>query len=447
MIDFLGAELLSFILNKLFKAGENLFNNISNKKKELKIENFYKVLEDEDFKRFEKTFLKKYYTDSCFTTVNGREYPVYFYRFSKVLEDKTNEKGVRKYDFLSDADKLDTKFDVKKHKKYKELPYYREYSEIVGGNIRFPDRPGYMLDELVLNSFNEIEKVNVHIGTYAENVYSNHVLEFEMVEAFKHFRYMIENESSWDEIRRFMRIRNSMHKNITFDNTSDFIESMKKSLSRGDGRDSLLSVQMLVLMKDKRTKKYLIKIIQRSTSVAIAPGRFQIVPSGGFEILNDSDPGYSEYELRDNLSPGCAVFREYLEEIFGAEEFEGHGKGSVNEALLKDEKIKKIEEMLLEGSADFRFLGSIVDLAGLRNELSFVLVIKDSDYATNNKFLGNEESISKNFISGVSLDNFEEREDIWDNLHGPSAVMWQLFKDSDLYNKLINEETEPVEIS
>ena len=56
-----------------------------------------------------------------------------------------------------------------------------------------------------------------------------------------------------------------------------------------------------------------------------------------------------------------------------------------------------------------------------------------------NQFLGNEECKNRTFISGVTLGNFEEREDIWNNLHGPSAAMWMLFKGSELYKKLITE--------
>ena len=92
----------------------------------------------------------------------------------------------------------------------------------------------------------------------------------------------------------------------------------------------------------KENDTYNIKLIQRSDNVAISPGKYQIVPAGGFEILNDSSNGYTPHEILENSSSSCAVFREYLEEIFGRNEFEGHGVGSVNEVLMKDEEIYTI---------------------------------------------------------------------------------------------------------
>lgn len=119
------------------------------------------------------------------------------------------------------------------------------------------------------------------------------------------------------------------------------------------------------------------------------------------------------------------------------EEFEGKGNGSVNEALLKEERILTINRLIKEKKADFCFLGSVMDLAGLRHELSFLFVVHDEEYNVNNKFLGNEESKSKSFISEVTLSNFDEQNLIWENLHGPSAAMWMLFKNSSIYSQMI----------
>lgn len=46
---------------------------------------------------------------------------------------------------------------------------------------------------------------------------------------------------------------------------------MKKSLESGEGRQSLLSVQMFVLMK--QTDNYFIRVIQHSKNVVVAPER------------------------------------------------------------------------------------------------------------------------------------------------------------------------------
>jgi hypothetical protein len=110
-----------------------------------------------------------------------------------------------------------------------------------------------------------------------------------------------------------------------------------------------------------------------------------------------------------------------------------------NEVLLKDERIQELNKFIKEEKAELCFLGSVIDLAGLRHELSFLLVIHDDEYNSHNKFIGNEECTNRTFISGVTLKNFEDREDIWNNLHGPSAAMWMLFKKSHVYSKLCNK--------
>lgn len=288
-----------------------------------------------------------------------------------------------------------------------------------------------MLDKLILNKDDKMTGFESHIGTYAENVYSTHVLEYELYKLYKKYP-----NSSMDDLIKESHHRNHIHQEaISSRGTDHFKEKMKESLTDGKNRDSLLSVQMLVLLKNG--DDYNIKIIQRSSSVAIAPGCFQIVPSGGFEVFNDSTAGCSSYEIKDNYSPGMAVFREYLEEIFGQEEFEGKVSGSVSEILLKNTKIKEIEDMLHKGDADFLFLGSVMDLSFLRQELSFVLVIHDENYDRNNQFLGNDESSNKQFVPNIRLSNFENEEEIWGKLHGPSAAMWELFKETDLYRELI----------
>ncbi|WP_026511583.1 hypothetical protein [Butyrivibrio sp. LC3010] len=427
---FVFQEFASYILNKIFQKAEKKIPSIFGFVKNNYINNFYKVKNSEDYKKFEYEYLREYYGDYFFSdTVTGGKIPVFSVSYKNITKA---DSSIRDYDILGNKENVDFDFSPENHQKYKRNKYYREYHFLVGSKIKAPDRPGYMLDELICDKDGKMEQFKGYVGTYAENVYSNHVLEYELFKLYrkrkKGYRYLIKKS----------RIRNAMHKSVCGkDEVQEYFDSMRKSLCRGEGRDSLLSVQMLVLIKND--DNYDIKIIQRSKEVAVAPERFQLVPSGGFEILNDSVSGYSKYEVEDNYSAGCAVFREYLEEIFGIEEFEGRGVGSVNEALMKDFRIQKINQLIKEGKADFSFLGSVIDLAGLRHELSFVLVIYDDEYNNQNQFMGNEECKNRNFISGVTLKNFEKRDDIWENLHGPSAAMWMLFKNSEIYKKLVED--------
>lgn len=425
---FILEELASYFLNRIFENTEKQIPSISQYFLKKKIQDYYQTLDSASFNTFKETVLKQYYDPSLFTTVNQHTYPVTYYLAANENREGTD---IRMFDYLCDVNNFDASFQEKDHQTYKKIKYYKAYANLLKGLISGPDRPGFMLDQLFLSSQEKIEKFSVHVGTYAENVFSSHILEYELYKTYKQFNSQTQDIS---KIKSFMTLRNAIHKDYLAHSTKD-LQHLRIELASGKNRHSLLGVQMLVLMKTKENR-YRISLIQRSNAVAIAPGQFQIVPSGGFEILNDSDPGYSEYEIRDNLSPGCAIFREYLEEILGEKEFDGKGAGSVNEALLKHPQIRHINQLIQQGKAQFKFLGSAVDLVNLRNELSFVLVIDDSNYIEETTFMGNEEAKSRNFISDVYLDNFEQRNDIWSNLHGTSATMWYMFKESAIYQQL-----------
>lgn len=426
---FILQELASYVISKIFDKVERKVPSILSKIKEYRIEKFYAIKNSPDYKKFEREYLTEYYGLDFFTDTTKGTIPVFTVPYSR-MDASLAKESIRDFDSLGNKDNVVFSFSAKEHQNYKKKKYYKEYHYLVGSKIKAPDRPGFMLKQLICDENEKMVQFRGYVGTYAENVYTNHVLEYELFKLYKKrdrgYGYLIENSV----------IRNSMHESVRSPKGSpEYKESMRKSLCSGEARDSLLSVQMLVLLRNGND--YDIKIIQRSKDVAVAPDRYQFVPSGGFEILNDSTNGYTDFEIKDNYSAGCAVFREYLEELFGMEEFEGKGNGSVNEALLKEERILTINRLIKEKKADFCFLGSVMDLAGLRHELSFLFVVHDEEYNVNNKFLGNEESKSKSFISEVTLSNFDEQNLIWENLHGPSAAMWMLFKNSSIYSQMI----------
>ena len=427
MLNFLRDYFLGKGLNLL----EKQFKKMSKKNREKHIKNFYNVLNSKEYRNFEYELLKKYYGLEFFTEVNGRYFPAFSVLYEK--EDTVATNNIREFDNLTlNKDELFVSFDEEEHQKYKKNMYYKNYYKIVGSRIKAPNRPGFLLKEISLNG-DKMNGFKARIGTYAENVYSTHALEYEMYCAYLYAekkKWTIED--NFEEIKELLKLRNSIHSDVTEDN----FENMRKSLLSGITHETLLSVQMIVVMKEDDS--YNIKIIQRSDNVAVSPSKYQIVPAGGFEILNDSENGYSKSEIVENSSAGCAVFREYLEEIFGKKEFEGCGIGSVNEALMKDEEIILINQLIKEGKAHFGFLGCIADLILLRHELSFYLVIDDEEYSRRRKFMGNEEIKNHAFISGVNVLNFDEKTEIWEDLLAPGAAIWKMFKETDIYNKITN---------
>ena len=428
------ATIFATILAK--KALNMAIGKIENCVKNFINDDFDATLKDADFKAFKQEILENYYGKDSFTEVNGRTFPAFCFKSAKKVCVRSD---IRKYDCLSNPNELNARFDKREHQNYRQR-YYLLYSQIVKQKVVAGDRPGFMLDRLKCDKDGNIESFQVYLGTYAENIYTSHVLEYELYLAYKKFKG---KDFDWNKIRKFMKTRNEIHRSILPYRELKTPEETKEFLKSGTGRHSLLSVQMLVLMKEKvkseneeiKKEKYKIFLIQRSETVAIAPGYYQFVPSGGFEVFNDCPQGYCEEGIRDNLSAGCAVFREYLEEIFGEKDFEGEGQGNVNEILMNNPHIIEINRMLADRTAQFEFLGSVVDLTVLRHELSFALVIDDPAYVKK-MFPGNTEATGYQFVNDVYLDNFEDRTDIWDNLHWSSAAMWKLFTESDLYKKL-----------
>ena len=396
---------------------------------------FWKTVKTKEFGDFVTDVMRRYYGPEFFVTINSQEFGVYCV-FGK---DSYNAPSIKAYDCLCDMEGSElADFEVANHQEYKNYKWYPEYSRILEGKIRFPDRPGYMLDEITTDEEGRFEKMRVHIGTYAENVYSTHVLEYELYRAYLQFSDKDLNDHEiWEQLKSSLTIRNKMHQDVSASTGEAFYNEMRDSLLKGFGRDSLLSVQMLVVIKSQRTNNYEVKIIQRSNNVAIKPGIYQFIPSGGFEILNDSDDDiYDDIELIENFSPGCAIFREYLEELFNAPEFEGGGNGSIEERLLKDSRISNIEKMLAGGKAELHFLGSVIDLAGMRHELSFAFIIHDETYSEN-RFVANEEC-KKGIVRSYPLQEFDKMSLLWKNIHAPSAAMWYMFQNSKLYKSLIH---------
>ena len=445
---YLLPKLLEILLDKGIDTITRFFPKLCSSSRAKKSKQYHEALSSESYKKFVFRILKKYYADggdngAFFPTINDRIYSIIYFKGIPVQA----KKSIRDFNFLCDKSGSILTFDLKQHKNYQHYGYYREYSELLVGLVKYPDRPGYMLDELKLNKKGEVAGIKVHVGTFAENVYSTHVLEYELYSVYKKFKDRdIENQTVWNELCFMLHRRNQIH-NLAICktkngsairvHTSD-LRQLYNSIRKFNNTHSLLSVQMLVIIKSSRTHKHELKIVRRSSKTVHYHGIYQFIPAGGFEVLNDSEDGiYSESELRNECSAGYAVFREYLEELLNRPEFEGNSTGNVEERLLKDPGILEIEEMIADKRAIFMFLGSVVGLECLRHELSFLLLIEDEEYDAKNRFITNWESVKGRIEENVTIENFESNEEIWRNLHGPSAGMWQLFKETDYYQRVL----------
>ena len=88
------------------------------------------------------------------------------------------------------------------------------------------------------------------------------------------------NDIFRESLMKELPIRKTIH--------SLFKEKEEEVLRSGEHRNSLLGVQIMVLLKN-RSNSYDVVTIRRSMDVVAKPGFIQYIPSGGFEAANDKN--------------------------------------------------------------------------------------------------------------------------------------------------------------
>ena len=190
--------------------------------------------------------------------------------------------------------------------------------------------------------------------------------------------------------------------------------------------------------------------IRRSENVSAKANYLQFIPSGGLEAMNDCIDFDSQW---DNYSLSKVVFRELLEECFGIDEDAKNltANNVSPDKIYHNEHIKKLIESLNHNSeekrANMELMGTTMSLAGLRQELSFILRIDDADFST--EFVSNYESSSA--IHMVRINNLEQKSFWYRNninekkvindlafLNCTSAGLFELARKSSLYRDALH---------
>ena len=401
IVTFFLGGITGYLLDKLLDLFGKILKGIPIKRREKLIHEYSDVIQSNEFIDYQRNILMEYYGEDIFTEVFNKKYPVFCI------------KGNLKYPFneLCEAGfEDDKKIDFEKNK------FYRKYRNVVSHTIHRPKMQGFMLDEFILDNENKIIGMKTWAGTYDENVYTSHILEYELFESYK--KYKKQNKL----IIKNLTLRDNIHQN----------KNKIEDLYKGKNRASLLGVQMLIVFKDYKTHKYQVLAIKRSEDVAAKPGFYQFVPSGGFEVFENSEE-HDKHELRENYNVMWAIYREYLEElILGKENEYEYGQGGETIAKIeRDANIEKIINYISNGKAKCEFLGSVVDLCSLRNELSFVLRIDDEEYSKE-IFKSNSESKK---INRYFINELESEIDV-EKINPSSAALWKLFAESNLYKEI-----------
>ena len=439
-------KLLGFfkkLLNSIRTANRNYFN---------------RVLASEDYLKWQNEVLFYIY-DNYVNKTNGQiEYANIFHRKYEAIIIPSNK--VLNYPFKGICNKDDLEYFLPCNKKgvvkekyfkfrlFKDIKKHRwlvfKYRRLIKATIHSPNLLGYMLKELEINA--DGIKVTSLVRTYNHNLYTSHILEYELYKLYKkyplirhsidnkkedHTLYLIEGRQQ-EFLAKYLPLRASITKACG-----------DKVLTSGNGRYSLLGVQIFVICKNINDG-YDVLRIRRSSKVSAKANYLQFIPSGGFESLNNEKDLDSQYI---NYSLSKAVFREFIEECFGNEEFEYNNKKNASpESVYANEGIIEIIEGIKKGINSFEFIGSTMSLTALRQELSFLLVINDPSFSA--RLLANDEAM--NAVQLVSL-NVLEKESFWNKqistklpsdielLNCTSAGLWALVKKTKTYQDLLNK--------
>ncbi len=440
-----------YLILQLREDGDKVKKYISVCKSRLNLaENFYwskkrkkydQVLSSPEFLKWQKNILDKIYSpliNQINLRFDGRKV-IDFTRLT--IEDQTNEYESitlrlpkRDYPFEGVCPKyeLDTSVvEVSKtgdrHIIDEESKKVNRYYNIIKNTIKYPKRMGYMLKQIVIDDYNNWY-VKSYCGDYESNLKTSHILEYELQTTFHKNRDIINSDRN--EILKELKIRKSIH---------DIFEHEEDVLLSGDGRLSLLGVQMLVLVKN-RSGSYDALRIRRSAKVSAKSGFLQFVPSGGFEAMNDCVDFDSQW---DNYSLQKAIFRELLEECFGQDEDDKKASGNnvSPDRIYHNTYIKKLLEMLKYGEAEMQLLGTSMNLVSLRHEFSFILKIEDVDFAE--MLIGNYES--ETAVHLVDIRNLEQYK-FWNHsgeyneleiLNCTSAGLFELARESEIYQRAL----------
>lgn len=366
---------------------------------------------DPTFLNWQRLTLKGIYHDCNLLQLFATEYPAVSYLGSRSVKFP--------FDSINNPENL---LGLPEPYKWEDLPIYRDYRRIIRPTVHFPDLYGYTNAGLIIDDERRVGGFKAIPRTYKETVYTSHILKFELWCAFQ--KLGPTRFASLEDLP----IRNKIHLGQ---------KSNEDVLISGENRSSLAGICMAVMAYNTTEKCYSIAIATRSTKVASYPRYLSIVPSGGFELY-EQETMQDMVNIRRNFKIHAALYREYIEELFGDEGFaQATGDDDLNR-LFRNKHIRKLVEQINEGKISFEFLGVTIDLTTLQPLFSFALKIDDPHFLEENDIRKNSENTDLRF---VSLNDFEsiilERENTAP-LMPESAGLYSLLMQNHLYDEAKN---------
>lgn len=344
----------------LFKVIFNLFRKKQAKKTkwELRWEQFYDGSTKPEFVLWQNKVLNKIYSNFNLLTLFGKEYPIIIHEAKENFSYPFKEKVATFAELKSTAI---PEFKLDKGQEF--------YYKMMSPTIKRPNLIGFELDTFIIDDENKINGFSANVCQYRHNVVTSHILDYEMFDYYEK-RGIKALDKSNDELLKELPYRKRIHNGKT----------QNEVITTGCNRHSLLSVQMLVVFKDKDNKDYRTLLIKHSKDVAIKPNYWQLIPAGGFEIF-EKEETTTKFVIEQNFDVEIALFRELIEEALNGKDFEENEAGDEFEIINKHKDVIYIKELIEKGNAHLEFIGNVVDLISLRPELSFLLVIDTPEFA------------------------------------------------------------------
>lgn len=359
-----------------------------------------------DYIEWELNTLKSIYHDIPFVKVFGKEYPAYVV--------KGADSVTFPFESLSENGTLNP---IAPPLLYEETPWFNDFKKIVGPNIHYPDLYGYTSNGFKFDDEGNICGMYCTPRTYKESVYTCHILQYELWAVYQ--KIGKERYATLDDL--------PMRKKIHQDRSNYEI------ITSGCNRSALNDVTIAVVDYNEQKEEYCIATALRSENVATFPGYFSFIPSGGYELY-ELESNQNESVIKENFSVIGALYREYIEELFGDKDFgKATGDDDLNR-LYKNSKIRNIKKGIRAGTYKFEFLGVDFDLITLRQTLAFVLRIDDENFFYDNEFKKNEENIYVKFEPLNHLEEYIVKNNIPTMVE--TAATFALLKEHNLYKEI-----------
>jgi len=371
---------------------------------------YYDGIISPQYKEWEFKTLRSIYNDIPFVSAFGKEYPVYTIDGSPEVT----------YPFNS-LTRKGTLGDVEPEIDFENSIYYRDFKKIVGPNVHYPNLYGYACTGFNFDEDGKIFSINSVPRKYRETVYTCHILQYELWRVYEDLQG--QRLATLDDLP----LRKSIHQN-------------KKNIDvilSGCNRSALNDIAIAVIDYNERTEEYGIACATRTRQVATLPGYFGFIPSGGFELY-ELEENQDENVIKENYLIIGALFREYIEELFGDENFGSPTGNDDLNRLYRNPKVHNLREGVVKGTYKFEFLGVSFDLITLRQTISFILRIDDENFFYENEIRKNEENSFVRFESLKNLENIIMAKNT--PVMNETAATYQMLKSNHLYKEILDND-------